>query len=139
MAFSRRITSTLMIAMIVAAGVLASTHTHSHVCEDGQHEVHVGHCAHSSCGHDHSHDGHSHDSPNQPSDEDHSSSPDHDHDDCQICRLLANFQSTTLAATPTVYEALVVAQFFKAECEPTEGLVVCAVARGPPALLASDS
>ena len=134
MALWRRITSILSIALIMATGVVASTHTHSHVSEDGTPEVHIGQCARQCCGH-----GHSHDSSSEHSDEDHSSTPDHDHDDCQVCRLLANFQSTTLVATPTVYEALVVAQFFKTDCEPTEGLVLAAVARGPPALLARDS
>ena len=139
MAPSRRITSILTIALMVATGVVASTHTHSHVSEDGSQEVHIGQCAHQCCNHGNSQSGHSHGSSSEHSDHDHSSTPDHDHDDCQVCRLLANFHSTTIVATPTVYEALVVAQFFKAECEPTDGLVLSAVARGPPSLLAGDS
>ena len=133
MALWRRITSILSIAVIVASGVVASTHTHSHESADGTRELHTGRCAHQCCGHDHSHESPEH------SDNDRPSTPDHDHDDCQVCRSIANFQSTTIVAIPTVYEALVVAQFFKTVCEPTDGLFLCAVARGPPALAASDS
>lgn len=116
----RHIIPILLTASLVVTGMIAVTHVHPSGGLQGQDAT---------CGHDHSESGHSHDptdggfcdhehatgpsccstEPEQPQNnpERQPSPCDHDHDDCHICHLIAQFSATTDSAVDLVFDSFV--------------------------------
>ena len=97
MKFNRpNLVSLIAATAVLLSGLIGLTHTHSHVELTGN-ELAVPHHSHAHLGCDHEH-GHA-EHPTEPCDHD-------DSEDCQVCRLLADFDATTSTEVELVLDSM---------------------------------
>jgi hypothetical protein len=126
MVFRRKLTSLMVVALMVTMGVVASTHTHVHESSNGLGEVHVGTCAGTDCcGHADDHQ--------ENSSQDSSDPIEKGHEDCQVCQLLADFHTTTVSCFDFIVEPVVSDKFFLLDSSVGHQFSRRASVRGPPA------
>lgn len=123
----RKFTASFLTAMILAVGVVASTHTHVHESNIDGSTAHHGHCSHvhHNCDDDLSEADSEHRNTAVPCND--------DHEDCQICKLLTSFDSMVHSSVSFHFDSLVNEAY-----SPTDVFIVSwfsglASVRGPPA------
>ena len=125
MQLRRNLTTLTSIAIMLAMGVVASTHRHDRESIDGLVEGHAGLCSHQHTA--------GHGDPSARESQSDSDPCQYDHHDCQVCKLLSSFDSTALVVIKFGFDTMVSEIPGSGAVSVSSGPVVRALARGPPA------